>query len=115
MADTVITVRATLPYALRHPECTDVSPEKLMRMAADCIEGQEKLLHDRSQIMASNLKAQNGFLEKWPELERAAELLKEAVIMYENYALLAQPVAGFNAGQWVDAARATLAKVQKEA
>ena len=76
MADTVITVRAKLPYALRHPDCTDVSPEKLMRMAADCIEGQERLLHDRSQIMADNLNAQGALTEKYKELERQASAFR---------------------------------------
>ena len=115
MADTIITVRATLPYALRHPDCTPTSQEDLMRMAARRIDELEVALEEKTSIMQSNLSAQEGLLQKHEVLERTCELLSEAVNMYESYALLAQPVDGFNAGQWVNEARATLAKVQEMA
>ena len=39
---TTFEVKATLSYALRHPDCTPVPAEKLMRLAADRIEGLEE-------------------------------------------------------------------------
>ena len=75
MADTIVTVRATLPYALRHPDCTPTSQEALMRMAANRIEELEQALDVKNELMKSNLGAANGLIQKYHDLEERTDNL----------------------------------------
>ena len=73
-------VRATLPYALRHPECTPTDERILMRMAAECIEEYQKANADYAEALKRaqtlNFNRENSVAE---ERERCLDVLLKHV------------------------------------
>ena len=77
---------------------------------------------DRARSALNNLGVETGSAIEAPRemsglshdaLKECVEALKEAVRMYENYALVAEPVEGFRPGKWIGDARSALAKLEK--
>ena len=67
---TIVTVKATLPYALRNPDCTPTPPAELMRMAAKAIEELERQNHELGEALSASRKQAIDDGRKLYELEQ---------------------------------------------